>query len=120
MMLKSKILTIKQLLLLTYILTYILFTNLIKYASLNAKINQVKNEIPSITNLATTTAFTVSENKIPHVSDLVKNADYDAEMKDIKNKYFTTSDYNKFTNNILDAKITTKKLVKKHCQQKKK
>ena len=95
-------------------------TNLATNTTLNAKINEVKNEIPSITNLATTTAFNVSENKIPHVSDLVKNADYDAEMKDIKNKYFTTLDYNKFTNNILDANITTKKLVKKHYQQKKK
>ena len=32
-------------------------------------------------------------------------------MKDINDKNFTTSDYNKFTNNILDAKITTKKVV---------
>ena len=32
-------------------------------------------------------------------------------MKDIENKYFTTSDYNKFTNIIFDAKITQKKLV---------
>ena len=32
-------------------------------------------------------------------------------LKDIKNKYFTISDYNKFTKNILDAKITVKKLV---------
>ena len=29
----------------------------------------------------------------------------------IKDKYFTTFDYNKFTTNILDAKITAKKLV---------
>ena len=34
------------------------------------------------------------------------------KLKDIKNKYFTTSDYNKFTSNIRDAKITWKnKLV---------
>ena len=32
----------------------------------------VKNELPSITNLATTTALTVVENKIPNVSNLVK------------------------------------------------
>ena len=31
-------------------------------------------------------------------------------MKDIKNKYFTISDYNQFANDILDAKITTKKV----------
>ena len=35
----------------------------------------------------------------------------DAEIKNIKNKYFTTSDYNKFTNNILCTKITAKKLI---------
>ena len=29
----------------------------------------------------------------------------------MENKYFTTSDYNKFTSNTLDAKITQKKLV---------
>ena len=97
-MLRSKILKIKYLILLTYT------------AALNTKINEVKNKIPSITNLATTTALTAVENKIPNVSDLVKKTDYDAEIKDIKNKYFTTSDYNKFTNNILDAK-TAKKLV---------
>ena len=32
-------------------------------------------------------------------------------MKDIKNKYFTASHYKKFTSNILDAKITAKKLA---------
>ena len=29
----------------------------------------------------------------------------------MKNKYFTTSDYNKFTSNIRDAKITQKRLI---------
>ena len=47
--------------------------------------------MPSITNLY--------EKKMHNVNDLVKKADYDALMKDIiKRKYFTTSDYNKFTN----------------------
>ena len=36
---------------------------------------------------------------------------YDAEIKDIKDKYFTTFDYNKFTNNTLNTKITAKMLV---------
>ena len=39
--------------------------------SLNAKINGVKNEIPNITNLATTIALTAVENKIHNVSNLV-------------------------------------------------
>ena len=51
---------------------------------------------------------------MPNVSDLVKKANFDAEIKDFKNKFFNTSDYNKFTNNILDAKIIRKKLVKKY------
>ena len=52
------------------------------------------------------------KDKIPNVSDLVKKADYDAEKEDIKKKYFTTSNYDKFLNNIPDVKITPKKLVK--------
>ena len=46
--------------------------NLATNASLNAKINEVKNEMPTITNLATTTALNAVENKIPNVSNLVK------------------------------------------------
>ena len=49
--------------------------------------------------------------KLPGVSDFVKKADYDAEIKEVKDKYFSTSDCNNFTNNTLDAKITAKKLV---------
>ena len=38
-------------------------------------------------------------------------------MQHIKNgkKNFTTSEYNKFSNNILDAKITEKKLLYDSC-----
>ena len=47
-------------------------TNLATNASLNAKINEVKGEIPNVTNLASTTAVTAVENKIPNVSNFVK------------------------------------------------
>ena len=47
-------------------------TNLATKTTLNAKINEVKGEIPNITNLATTSALTAAENKIPTVSNLVK------------------------------------------------
>ena len=40
--------------------------------TLNNKIDEIKNKIPSITNLAETAALTTVENKIPNVSDLVK------------------------------------------------
>ena len=47
-------------------------TNLATNTTLNDKINEVKNEVPNITNLATTTASTAVENKIPNVSNFVK------------------------------------------------
>ena len=71
-------------------------TNLANNFALNAKINKVRGKISSITNLATTTALITVENKILNFSDL---------------EYFTISDCNKFTENILDVKITAKKLV---------
>ena len=47
-------------------------SNLATKSNLNTKINEVKNEIPSITGLATTSALTTVENKIPSISNLVK------------------------------------------------
>ena len=44
-------------------------TNLATNTTLNAKINEVKGEIPSITTLATTAALTTVENKILSVSN---------------------------------------------------
>ena len=51
-----------------------------KITTLSAKINEVKREIPSTNNLATTAALTPVESKTPNVSDLVKKADYDAKI----------------------------------------
>ena len=73
----------------------------------------MEDKIPSITKLATTATLISFENKIPNVSDLDKKVDYDTEISEMGKKYVTTSDYNKFTSNILDAKITHKKLVNK-------
>ena len=47
------------------------------------------------------------------VSNLVKKRDYDAHISHTKSKYFTTSDYNKFTTDIIDNKIKERELVKK-------
>ena len=49
--------------------------SLVTTTALNAKINEVKKKIPNITNLAATTALTAVENKIPNVSNLVKKFD---------------------------------------------
>ena len=47
-------------------------TNLATSTTLNAKINEIKNKIPRITYLSTTNAFTTVENEIPNVSDIFK------------------------------------------------
>ena len=54
--------------------------------------------MPSISGLATNAALITVENKIPDVSNLLKKTDYDAEILDIKSKYFITADNNKFAN----------------------
>ena len=88
-------------------------TDLATNTTLNAKINEVKKKVPNITNLAAPVATTTVENKMSNVSDLVRKADYGAKISEMENKYkyFTTSDYNKLTCNILDTKITQLKLV---------
>ena len=60
-MLPYKILKIKYMILLVA-------TN----APLYAEINEVEDEIPNLTNLATSTALTAVENKIPNICNLVK------------------------------------------------
>ena len=75
-------------------------SNLAPKNILNTKINEFKNEIPSISNLATTSALTSVENKIPSISNLVKKTDYNAKASDIEKK---------ITNHI----TTTANLVKK-------
>ena len=46
-----------------------------------------------------------------YLNILVKKADFAEKIAEIEKKYFTTSDYTKFTNNVLDARITEKILV---------
>ena len=59
-------------------------TNLATNDSIIAKVNEVKGEIPHIINLATIAALTAVENKIPSVSNLVK--DYNTKISEIENK----------------------------------
>ena len=49
-----------------------MITNLVANASLNAKINKVKGEIPTISNIVSTNTLLSVENMIPNVSNLVK------------------------------------------------
>ena len=68
---------------------------LVKKTNYNTKISEIEGKIPSIAGLATTFAFTATENKISSVSNLVKKTDYDPKITGIESKYFSTSDYNK-------------------------
>ena len=61
-------------------------TNLATKTTLNAKINEVKGEIPSITNLATTAALTTVENIISNVSNLVKKLTNTQKLMKLKRK----------------------------------
>ena len=60
----------------------------------------------STNGLATTDALNTVENKIPDMNNTVqKETDFDAKISDIETKYFARSGYNKFTNEIVNAKI---------------
>ena len=74
---------------------------------LRSKILQIKY----LVLLSYSAAVTAVENKIPNISNQVKKEDYVEKIKETEGKYFTTYDYNKITNNILDAKIKNKILV---------
>ena len=63
-------------------------TNLATNAAPNANINGIKDEIPSISDLATTTALTAFENKIPDVSDLVKKQIMMQKYQKLKNTFY--------------------------------
>ena len=70
--------------------------------------------MPRVSGLATTSALTALENKIPDVSSLVtKKTDHDAKILDIESKYITTADYDKFTKDIADSSIKSKGLIDK-------
>ena len=78
-----------------------------KIVILRSKILQIKY----LVLLSYSAAVTAVENKIPNISNQVKKEDYVEKIKETEGKYFTTYDYNKITNNILDAKIKNKILV---------
>ena len=109
--------------------------------TLNAKINEVKKEVPNITNLATnltlnevknkilnitnpptTTALTAVEGQIPNVRNLVKNTGYSTKINKIENKIstdhdhgkcITTQDFNKLTSENLTARLKQANLASK-------
>ena len=80
---------------------FLILVVLLKKTDYNTKITEIKGKIPDISNLATKTALTTVENKIPSVSNLVKKTDYNTKVTEIENKdhnhdkYIDTSGFNK-------------------------
>ena len=80
-----------------------------------------KKKIPSITGLATNSALTAVEDKIPNVSNLVKKTDYNTKISDIEkkiadhnhDKYITTQEYNKLTTENFHARLAQANLITK-------
>ena len=56
-------------------------TTSVTNASFNATINEVKNEIPGINNLAATTALTIVEIIIPNIGKYITTPEYNARLK---------------------------------------
>ena len=67
-------------------------------------ITEIEGKVPSLTGLATSAGLTSLKNKLAGFSNLVKKTDYGAKTSDIESKYFTTSDYNKFTREFKTVK----------------
>ena len=51
------------------------------------------------------------ENKTPDVRGLIKKTDYNVKISNIEAKYFTTSEYNTFTTQIVETKTKEKRLA---------
>ena len=86
-----------------------------------AKLTELENKIPDISNLATKTALTTIENKIPSISSLVKKTDYNTKITEIENKltdhnhdkYIDNSEFNKLAADAFNARLAQAKLITK-------
>ena len=86
-----------------------------------AKLTEIENKIPDISNLATKTALTAAENKTPDVSNLVEKTDCNTKVTEIQkkltdhnhDKYTDTSKFNKLAGDVFNARIAQAKLITK-------
>ena len=86
-----------------------------------AKLTELENKIPDISNLATKTTLTVVENKMPSVSILVKKTSYNTKITEIEENltdhnhenYILTSDFNKLAADVFNARLARANLVSK-------
>ena len=69
------------------------------------KVSEIEGKVPTITGLATIAALSALAHKMPNTSDIARNAKCDAKISENEKKYFTASDCNNSTNDILDTKL---------------
>ena len=67
-------------------LSNVVTNEVVKRTDYNAKITEIENKITNINNLATKTALTTVENKVPDTSNLVKKTDYNTKIAEIEGK----------------------------------
>ena len=81
----------------------------------------MESKIPSISGLATTSALTAVENKIPDVISSVKKTNYNTKISKIEkkltdhnhDKHITTPEFNKFTKEVFNERLNQVNLVTK-------
>ena len=82
----------------------------------DAKITDIEGKILDVSNLATKTTLTTVENKIPDVSNLVKKTDYNIKVTEIESKHnnnHDTSEFNKLTADVFNARLAQANLITK-------
>ena len=60
--------------------------DVLKKTDYNAKITEIENKIPDISNLATKTALNTIEKKVPGTTNLVKKTYYNTKIAEIESK----------------------------------
>ena len=74
-------------------LSNVVTNEVVKKTDYNAKITEIENKIPNISNLATKTSLNTVQNKIPDTSGLIKKTDYNAKVTEIEDKIPTLANY---------------------------
>ena len=95
---------------------------LVKKIDYNAKTTGIKNEISSISGLATNAVLTATENEIPNINSLVRKTSYNTKISEIEKKltdrnhdqYIATPEYNKLSEEAFDARLAQANLVTKN------
>ena len=92
-------------------------SGLLTSSAINTNNGEVENKISDMSSLVTSNVLNIKigevQIKIQDTSCLVKKTDFNAKILNIEKKYFTTSDYNRFTKKILNVKIKEKGLLDK-------